>query len=555
MKKIVDFFPYFDPTGKEILELRINMLKDYVDEFIICESNKTQSGIPIEYNLRKRIKELNLPEEKIKIIDLNIPEDSDLIIEDIDIHNCAEDWDIESSLNKNNLNSLRGRVRERMQKDSLLLVLDDYDDDTVFIHSDSDEIIKPEVIEWVSSMCKQYQETIIKIPLVHLEGRADLRVYFENENIPRLWAGGMFFATKSQLKISTPAQIRSCVFNKFSINHLTQDGNIIHDLGWHFSWMGNGEKRIEKSKSFCHYDDISKSLIGNKHNSEEFQNRLLENTPEEGKIPPSGIKNTILKKYPIENLPKEIFELPRVKNFLLPEQKTFKISKKFNTLGIYYTDPTPDSDWGVIETNKFSLKENQRKSFFVVDNFYDDPYAVREFALQQTYFPGEGAVGSRTRKQFLFEGVKERFEEIMGIKIAEHTKNGQGWKDGGINGRFQTCTAGTPLVYHCDSQQWAGMIYLTPDAPPQCGTSFFRHKETKIKHNSEINWEIGEGNKVFNQHTFLDGTPYELIDKIGNVFNRLVIFNGGLIHSASEYFGWDIPSSRLFHMFFFDAET
>ncbi len=160
MKKIVDFFPYFDPTGKEILELRINMLKDYVDEFIICESNKTQSGIPIEYNLRKRIKELNLPEEKIKIIDLNIPEDSDLIIEEIDIHNCTEDWDIESSLNKNNLNSLRGRVRERMQKDSLLLVLDDYDDDTVFIHSDSDEIIKPEAIEWVSSMCRQNQEII-----------------------------------------------------------------------------------------------------------------------------------------------------------------------------------------------------------------------------------------------------------------------------------------------------------------------------------------------------------------------------------------------------------
>ena len=756
-----------------------------MDEFIICESNKTQSGIPIEYNLRKRIKELNLPEEKIKIIDLNIPEDSDLIIEEIDIYSCSENYNFEYNLNKNNLNSLRSRVRERMQKDSLLLVLDDYDDDTVFIHSDSDEIIKPEAIEWVSSMCRQNQETIIKIPLVHLEGRADLRVYLENENIPKPWAGGMFFATKTQLKISTPTQIRYCVFNKFPIEHLTQDGNMIQDLGWHFSWMGNGKKRIEKSKSFCHYDDTFEYLINSKYNSEESQNRLLENTPEEGKIPPSGIKNTILKKYPIENLPKEIFELPRVKNFLLPNltefdwgsfnnegnkshrdfikseiehgvytkffdvepndivfdigasvgpftnfiinkfpkevhcfepskdlfetlsknfknysniflncyaisnydmdhviidsvydldnsqnpnivnaitfksyiennnikkidflktdceggewsiftlenynwirknvrkitgefhlytlemkesfitfrdlylkdakdliaflsnelahveeinlwddnfiknhldycnisfryDNSYRISKKFNTLDTYYTDPTPDSDWGVIETNKFSLKENQRKSFFVVDNFYDDPYAIREFALQQTYFPGEGAVGSRTRKQFLFEGIKERFEEIMGVKIAEHTGNGQGWKDGGINGRFQTCTAGTPLVYHCDSQQWAGMIYLTPDAPPQCGTSFFRHKETKIKHNSEINWEIGEGNKVFNQHTFLDGTPYELVDKIGNVFNRLVIFNGGLIHSASEYFGWDIPSSRLFHMFFFDEET
>lgn len=127
------------------------------------------------------------------------------------------------------------------------------------------------------------------------------------------------------------------------------------------------------------------------------------------------------------------------------------------------------------------------------------------------------------------------------------------WEDGGINGRFQTCTAGTPLVYHYDAQQWAGMVYLTPDAPPQCGTSFFRHKETKIRHNYEINWESGDGNRVFNQHTFLDGTPYELVDKIGNVFNRLVIFDGGLIHSASEYFGWDILSSRLFHMFFFNT--
>lgn len=219
----------------------------------------------------------------------------------------------------------------------------------------------------------------------------------------------------------------------------------------------------------------------------------------------------------------------------------------------YYTDPTPDSDWGIIKTNNWKLNATQNKRFFVVDDFYDDPYAVREFALQQMYFPGEGAVGSRTRKQFIFDGVKERFEEIMGLEILQHTDDGMGWEDGGINGRFQTCTAGTPLVYHCDAQHWAGMVYLTPDAPPQCGTSFFRHKETKIRHNYEINWESGDGNRVFNQHTFLDGTPYELVDKIGNVFNRLVIFDGGLIHSASEYFGRDIPSSRLFHMFFFNT--
>jgi hypothetical protein len=221
----------------------------------------------------------------------------------------------------------------------------------------------------------------------------------------------------------------------------------------------------------------------------------------------------------------------------------------------YYNDSTPDSQWGIVDTNKFKVNNEFSKRFFVVENFYQDPDLVRELALSANYFQGEGAVGSRTRKQFLFEGVREKFEEIMGKKILDHTDNGQGWRDGGINGRFQTCNAGTPLVYHCDSQKWAGMVYLTPDAPPQCGTTFFRHKETKIRHNSQIDWSSGQGIQVFNQKTFLDSTPYEMVDKIGNVYNRLVIFDGGLIHSASEYFGWGLNSSRLFHMFFFDTEN
>lgn len=220
----------------------------------------------------------------------------------------------------------------------------------------------------------------------------------------------------------------------------------------------------------------------------------------------------------------------------------------------YYYDPTPDSEWGIVKTDRFRINSNYSTRAWIVDNFYEDPYAVRELALGQAYFPGEGAVGHRTRKQFIFEGIKEKFEKIMQKKILDHTDNGHGFFDGGINGRFQTCHAGTPLVYHCDAQQFAGMVYLTPDAPPECGTSFFRHKIEKIRHNSEVDWENGQGSRVFNQNTFLDKTPYELVDKIGNVFNRLVIFDGGLIHSASEYFGWNMETGRLFHMFFFDTE-
>lgn len=215
------------------------------------------------------------------------------------------------------------------------------------------------------------------------------------------------------------------------------------------------------------------------------------------------------------------------------------------------TDTDTNSEYGFIQCEEIKVNQKSNGRYFVIDNFYEDPDAVREFALYQTYFEGEGAVGYRTRKQFLFDGMKEKFEEIIREKIPDHTPNGHGWKDVGINGRFQSCKAGTPMVYHCDAQKWAGVLFLTPDAPPQSGTSFYRHKKTKVYHNSQINWEAGQGMEVFNQHTFLDPTPYEKMDTVGNAYNRLVIFDGGLIHSGNDYFGWDFQSSRLFQIFFF----
>jgi hypothetical protein len=202
----------------------------------------------------------------------------------------------------------------------------------------------------------------------------------------------------------------------------------------------------------------------------------------------------------------------------------------------------------------FRINSNQKKRLFIVDNFYEDPLAVREYALMQTYFEGEGAVGERTRMQFLFDGLKQRFEQIMQVSIAEHTHDGYGWYDNGINGRFQSCIGGVPQVFHCDDQQWAGLIFLTPDAPPQSGTSFYRHKQSKVFHKSDIDWSVGENGNVFTSETYLDPTPFETQDKVGNVFNRLVIFDGGLIHSGNDYFGHSRETGRLFQIFFFNEQ-
>jgi|TARA_R100001126_G_scaffold1623_1_gene1636 hypothetical protein len=213
-------------------------------------------------------------------------------------------------------------------------------------------------------------------------------------------------------------------------------------------------------------------------------------------------------------------------------------------------DSSPNTEYGYINSDRFRVNPNANKRVHVVDDFYEDPMAVREHALLQYYNDDPGYLGLRTRKQFFFDGVKEKFEEILQRKITK-------WEDYGMNGRFQSNIAGTKLVYHCDSQSWAAAVYLSPDAPYYTGTSFWAVKNydagqlgtaNSIRHNSHPDLDL-----AFNQHTFVDRSPYELVDTVGNVFNRLVIWDAGLIHSASEYCGWDINSSRLFQIFFFDS--
>jgi len=280
---IVDFFPFFAPYGEETLELRINLLKDHVDYFVISESSRTHSGNSVERKLPEIIKRLGLPEQKIIYIEHDMPSDDDLEILPIDVQNTYG--------NRDRIDSQRARARERLQKDSILLALDDFDDDTVFIHSDADEIIKPTSIQYLSSVCRQNQNIIIKVPLVYLEGRADLRLYDRETNAPVEWSGGMFLATKTQLQKATPSQIRSNVNNPFPIHYITENGEHVKDLGWHLSWMGGTEKRILKTKSFAHYNDsfdwMSKGS-NTRYSDEEYVNFLSKTPVKEGYTPPSG---------------------------------------------------------------------------------------------------------------------------------------------------------------------------------------------------------------------------------------------------------------------------
>lgn len=202
-------------------------------------------------------------------------------------------------------------------------------------------------------------------------------------------------------------------------------------------------------------------------------------------------------------------------------------------------------EWGtVFVLKKESLQPTYSKhaapTCLVIDNFYEHPDQVRAFALS-CKFLGESKYhkGSRTASTYRFPGLKERFEQILGRPVVN-------WEKYGTNGCFQFCIGGDQIVYHHDAQQYAGVLYLTPDAPVNGGTSLYRSKRTKL-----MNGYDGVYSETY-PTGHLDPAQFECVDTVGNVYNRLILFDSRMIHAATSYFGNSKENGRLFQLFFFD---
>jgi hypothetical protein len=178
----------------------------------------------------------------------------------------------------------------------------------------------------------------------------------------------------------------------------------------------------------------------------------------------------------------------------------------------------------------------------VVDDFLPDPDAVRELALRQPFHKGHSA-GVRTVDQFLTVApFRAAFSVLLGGREIVDCDNK-------ANGRFQLCLAGDSIPHHTDSQSAAGVLFLTPDAPVNAGLSFFRGRIGGLRRRS-VDPQLME--QTFGGGSEFDRSRWEEIDRVGNIYNRLVLFEGFLAHGATAYFGTSLENGRLFQNFFFD---
>lgn len=183
-------------------------------------------------------------------------------------------------------------------------------------------------------------------------------------------------------------------------------------------------------------------------------------------------------------------------------------------------------------------------NLIIADNFYDEPDEVRNFALSQDFSVSGNYPGNRT-KSFLNESTKSVINGLVSHAAGGVTnwlldENGDGY-----TGAFQICTSSDRTWIHSDyNNMWAGVCYLTPDAPLSSGTALYRHKE------SQERFSI---NNVDHGYDSRDYTKWEVVDRIGNIYNRLILYPGNLYHASLDYFGNSLHDSRLFQTFFFNT--
>lgn len=220
-----------------------------------------------------------------------------------------------------------------------------------------------------------------------------------------------------------------------------------------------------------------------------------------------------------------------------------------------------------------------RRSIVVVENFYSDPDAVRAYALRQKYYsPYETDDMKRTgfRPRWWtswYKGHNECpfkssadvmgvLEDMVGEKIDREYWNASFPVDDESKpaARLQTASLWNgafhykmkdhqPLGYGIHNHVtdiwnsvglngWAGLIYMSPDAPIDGGLNLWRN----VNPENEFDWMSPPEN-------------WNHLDKFANCYNRMILVRGDIPHSGAVGWGHDIRTSRLFQTFFFRTTT
>lgn len=196
--------------------------------------------------------------------------------------------------------------------------------------------------------------------------------------------------------------------------------------------------------------------------------------------------------------------------------------------------------------------------FAVIDNFYDDPYSVRDYALTCEYdtpntsgnftYGNAPWPGKMSKKPYMVSGLDLKVSRLLKRNVIQ-----QLGKDSG-KFRISKYNDKSSNLVHADgvlnqNTLYAGVVYLNPNVTDVEGTIFYKNKLTgkNILESKEDYSNI----ITSQQDKSLDYWQRELVSYI--VWNRLIIYPGHYFHGIGPLFGDSDESARLVQVFFWES--
>ena len=195
----------------------------------------------------------------------------------------------------------------------------------------------------------------------------------------------------------------------------------------------------------------------------------------------------------------------------------------------------------------------------IIENFYENPDAIRKFALAQDYtfchdrpnleyvYPGGRTKDLVDLDSTLHEKICTKLVSVFHNAEHDHMR----WA---ISTSFQSVAAeyGQGVIHTDHNTIFAAVLYLTPDAPLNSGTSLFKKNKTfdekkylQALDDNDARFRVGNIEMNTNYHTMFD----EIV-RVNNVYNTLIIYEGRHFHAANQFFGKTQKNSRLAQVFF-----
>jgi len=246
MGKIYDCFNFFNEL--EILEIRLNVLYEHVDYFVIVESSITHSGEEKPFYFEENKERYSKFLDKIihykvydtpsDFINLNYGEDKTLN----DIFNF-----VVKQTNRFNRATQPDYGRDFFQKECVRRPLISCSDDDIIIISDADEIPNPKLLEKINEL--SIDNTIYSLNQLTY-------YYYINLLKQTDWYGS---------KISKYKNIKDLSFNEVRGDESLS--NKIDNGGWHFSFQGGNEMIKTKLLSYSARDLVNSYVLNSLDNN------------------------------------------------------------------------------------------------------------------------------------------------------------------------------------------------------------------------------------------------------------------------------------------------